>query len=168
MPEVRHDHRSVRRLWLLGATALGLVAIDAAPAFSQVAEVVVTARKRDENIQNIPVAVTAISGAVVEKFNLTTVGDVANRTPQLIISRGSSGSGADITMRGIGSSSENIGIQQSVSVNVDGVYYGQGRAIDEGVFDVGMLAISSGIAGWAALKCRPHGFGLARAASDCG
>ena len=123
---------------------MGLVVVDGAAAYAQVAEVVVTARKRDENIQNIPVAVTAISGAVVEKFNLTTVEDVANRTPQLIISRGSSGSGADITMRGIGSSSENIGIEQSVSVNVDGVYYGQGRAIDEGVFDVANVQVLKG------------------------
>jgi outer membrane receptor protein involved in Fe transport len=132
------------QFWLLGATALALVTVDVATAYAQVAEVVVTARKRDENIQNIPVAVTAISGAVVEKFNLTTVEDVANRTPQLIISRGSSGSGADITMRGIGSSSENIGIEQSVSVNVDGVYYGQGRAIDEGVFDVANVQVLKG------------------------
>ncbi len=121
-----------------------LVIADAIPASAQVAEVVVTARKRDENIQNIPVAVTAVSGAEVEKFNLTTVEDVANKTPQLIITRGSSGSGADITLRGIGSSSENIGIEQSVSVNVDGVYYGQGRAIDEGVFDVSSVQILKG------------------------
>lgn len=125
-----------------GGFAIALAGVTVAKA--QVAEVVVTARKRDENIQNIPVAVTAISGADVAKFNLTTVEEVANRTPQLIITRGSSGSGADITLRGIGSSSENIGIEQSVSVNVDGVYYGQGRAIDEGVFDVASVQILKG------------------------
>jgi iron complex outermembrane receptor protein len=129
---------------LVGAMALALVMADAATAVAQVAEVVVTARKRDENVQNIPVAVTAISGAEVERFNLTSVEDVANQTPQLIITRGSSGSGADITLRGIGASSENIGIEQSVSVNVDGVYYGQGRAIDEGVFDVASVQVLKG------------------------
>jgi iron complex outermembrane receptor protein len=150
---VVHHHRATavptaagrgRRGLLLAGAALAILAADATAAYAQVAEVVVTARKRDENVQNIPVAVTAISGKDVEKFNLTSVEDVAGKTPQLIISRGSSGSGADITMRGIGSSSENIGIEQSVSVNVDGVYYGQGRAIDEGVFDVANVQVLKG------------------------
>jgi outer membrane receptor protein involved in Fe transport len=112
--------------------------------FAQVAEVVVTARKREENVQNIPVAVTTVSGKDIEKFNITSVEDVAAATPQLIIVRGSSGSGADISLRGIGSSSENIGIEQSVSVNIDGVYYGQGRAIDEGTFDTSGVQVLKG------------------------
>src|ERR1700680_4766298 len=96
--------------------AVALVAIGAPIAFGQVAEVVVTARKREENVQNIPVAVTALSGKDIQKFNISSVEDVAQQTPQLIIARGSSGSGADVSLRGIGSSSENIGIEQSVSV----------------------------------------------------
>ena len=137
-------HVRLRKSYILSGVALAILAAEVGAAQAQVAEVVVTARKRDENIQNIPVAVTAISGAEVERFNLTSVEDVANKTPQLIISRGSSGSGADITLRGIGSSSENIGIEQSVSVNVDGVYYGQGRAINEGVFDVASVQVLKG------------------------
>ena len=129
---------------LLAGTALAIFLGDLSVAYGQVSEVVVTARKREENVQNIPIAVTAISGKQVEQFNLTNVEDVAQRTPQLIISRGSSGSGSDITMRGIGASSENIGIEQSVAVNVDGVYYGQGRAIDEGVFDVSGVQVMKG------------------------
>ena len=143
-PNVRPVAPSLPRSILVGAAAIALVASEAPMTHAQVAEVVVTARKRDENVQNIPVAVTAISGKDVERFNLTSVEDVAGKTPQLIVSRGSSGSGADITMRGIGSSSENIGIEQSVSVNVDGVYYGQGRAIDEGVFDVSSVQVLKG------------------------
>ncbi len=124
--------------------AFAIFAADIPAAHAQVAEVVVTARKREENVQNIPIAVTAITGKQVEQFNLTNVEDVAQRTPQLIISRGSSGSGADITMRGIGAPSQNIGIEQSVAVNIDGVYYGQGRAIDEGVFDVSGVQVMKG------------------------
>ncbi len=129
---------------VLFIAAAAIVAIDAPAVRGQVAEVVVTARKREENVQNIPVAVTAVSGRQIQQYHLTTVEDVALKTPQLIISRGSSGSGADITLRGIGSSLENIGIEQSVSVNVDGVYYGQGRAIDEGLFDVGGVQVLKG------------------------
>jgi outer membrane receptor protein involved in Fe transport len=128
---------------LIGA-ALAVFAADLPAAHAQVAEVVVTARKRDENVQNIPIAVTAISGQKIAQYNLSSVEDVTQSTPQLIIAHGSSGSGADISMRGIGAAVENIGIEQSVAVNVDGVYYGQGRAIDEGLFDVGGVQVLKG------------------------
>ncbi len=128
---------------LIGA-ALAVFAADLPAAHAQVAEVVVTARKRDENVQNIPVAVTAVSGAQIAAFNLGNVEDVASKTPQLIVARGSSGSGADITLRGIGAAVENIGIEQSVAVSVDGVYYGQGRAITDAIFDAAGLQVLKG------------------------
>lgn len=136
--------RSLTRGGVLVAAALAIFATDLPRAHGQVAEVVVTARKRDENVQNIPVAVTAISGKQIAQYNLTDVLQVQEQTPQLIIARGSSGSGADISLRGIGASSENIGIEQSVAVNIDGVYYGQGRAIDEGLFDVSGVQVLKG------------------------
>ena len=144
LAQITSGPRGLEKLLASTGVAVALVAIIAPMAFSQVAEVVVTARKREENVQNIPVAVTALSGKDIQKFNLTSVEDVAQSTPQLVISRGSSGSGADISLRGIGSSSENIGIEQSVSVNIDGVYYGQGRAIDEGTFDASGVQILKG------------------------
>ncbi len=134
----------LRKSLLASGLAISIVAVGAPIAFAQVAEVVVTARKREENVQNIPVAVTSVSGKQIEKFNITSVQDVAQLTPQLIIARGSSGSGADISLRGIGTPTENIGIEQSVSVNIDGVYYGQGRVIDEGTFDVSGVQVLKG------------------------
>ncbi len=131
-------------VFVLAGIVLGLCATDVPLAHAQVSEVVVTARKRDENVQNIPVAVTFVSGKQIEQFNITSVEDVAQATPQLIIARGSSGSGADISLRGIGTPTENIGIEQSVSVNIDGVYYGQGRVIDEGTFDVSGVQVLKG------------------------
>jgi outer membrane receptor protein involved in Fe transport len=132
------------RITLLGFAALAISAAETCVAEAQVAEVVVTARKRNENVQNVPVAVTTIAEKQIQAFNLSNVEDLAQATPQLFIARGSSGSGADITLRGIGSSLENIGIEQSVAVNIDGVYYGQGRAIDEGVFDVSSVEVLKG------------------------
>ncbi len=141
-----HNSTPRSRRSIFATTAIGVVvfAMAAPVAYAQVAEVVVTARKREENVQNIPVAVTTVSGKQLEKFNITNVQDVALATPQLIIARGSSGSGADISLRGIGTPTENIGIEQSVSVNIDGVYYGQGRVIDEGTFDVGSVQVLKG------------------------
>ena len=107
-------------------------------------EVIVSARKRDENIQNVPAAVTAVTGKQLDHYALRSIEEIAASTPQLTVSRGSSGSGATISLRGIGSSSTSIGIEQSVAVIVDGVYYGQGRIINEGFFDMKQVEILKG------------------------
>jgi len=107
-------------------------------------DIVVTARKRSENVQQIPVAVTAISARTIEQQDLTSLEKVAARTPNFTVGRASNGSGAQLTLRGIGSSSTSIGIEQSVAIVVDGVYYGQGRIINEGFFDLARMEILKG------------------------
>jgi outer membrane receptor protein involved in Fe transport len=148
--------RSASRLipLLLGSAAFvlphGAVAQSAAAPAAPAAdgggleEVIVTARKRQENVQNVPVAITAISGAQMQRYDLASLENIAAMTPQLVVVRGSSGSGADLSLRGIGSNFTSIGIEQSVAVNIDGVYYGQGRIINEGFFDMKQVEILKG------------------------
>lgn len=107
-------------------------------------EIIVTARKREESVQNIPVAVTALSAETLVARNIRTIEQVAASVPQFVVARGSSGSGANLSLRGIGSNFTSIGIEQSVSVNVDGVYYGQGRVLNEGLFDMAQVEILKG------------------------
>ena len=138
---------------LLASTAIALITVDvgmaqaaadATPASSSLEEVVVTARKKVENIQNVPVAVTAITAKQLNNFALTSIEKIAATTPQLQVTRGSSGSGANISLNGIGSSFTSIGIEQSVAVDVDGVYYGQGRVLNEALFDMKQVEILKG------------------------
>lgn len=107
-------------------------------------DIVVTARKRQESAQNIPVAVTALSADELVNRNIRSIEQVASSVPQFVVARGSSGSGANLSLRGIGSNFTSIGIEQSVSVNVDGVYYGQGRVLNEGLFDMAQVEILKG------------------------
>ena len=107
-------------------------------------EIVVTARKREESVQDVPVAVTAISEQVIQNRDITSVEKIAAIAPQFNVGRASNGSGAQLTLRGIGSSSTSIGIEQSVAVVVDGAYYGQGRVINEGFFDLGRVEVLKG------------------------
>lgn len=139
------------RLLLLSASAIAMVAgggtafaAEEPGASTALPEVIVTARKRDENIQNIPVAMTALSGEQLDALSVRTIEEISATTPTLAVSRGSSGSGATISLRGIGSTYTSIGIEQSVAVNVDGVYYGQGRIINEGFFDMRQVEILKG------------------------
>ena len=107
-------------------------------------EVVVTARASAESVRDIPVAITAVTEERLDDFGLESLLDLQAMTPQLRIARGSSGSGASIAIRGIGSTFTSIGIEQSVAVIIDGVYYPQGRAINEGLFDLSQVAVLKG------------------------
>lgn len=107
-------------------------------------DIVVTARKREESAQSIPVAVMAMSAETIQKRDITSIEKIAAATPSLTVGRASNGSGAQLTLRGIGSSSTSIGIEQSVAVVVDGAYYGQGRVIQEGFFDLQRIEVLKG------------------------
>ncbi|MGN6499074.1 MAG: TonB-dependent receptor [Tsuneonella sp.] len=117
---------------------------DGTPRTGGLEEIVVTARKRAESVQSIPVSVQAISAEQIQQRDLTSLEKIAAATPQFSIGRASNGSGAQLTLRGIGSTATSIGIEQSVAVVVDGVYYGQGRTIDEGFFDLARVEILKG------------------------
>src|SRR4051812_16504896 len=124
------------------APSIAMSADDEAPLVLE--QVTVTARKRNEYLQNIPVAATVVSTEKLDNYGLRSMEAIAASIPQLNIVRGSSGSGATISLRGIGSTFTSIGIEQSVAVNLDGVYYGQGRIINEGFFDMKQVEILRG------------------------
>ncbi len=107
-------------------------------------EIIITARKREESLQDAPLQVTALSKQRIEQYDATSLEKIAGLSPQLFVARTSNGSGAQITMRGIGSSSTSIGLEQSVAVVLDGVYFGQGRVLNEGMFDLAQVEILKG------------------------
>lgn len=107
-------------------------------------DIVVTARRREESAQNVPVQITAFTPAELDRRNLNSLESLAAAVPQMSIARSFGGSGAQITLRGISSAATSIGIEQSVAVVVDNVYYGQGRVINEGFFDLAGLEVLKG------------------------
>lgn len=132
---------------------MGIALADSPPApaatqtpqdFGGLAPIIVTARKHAENAQDVPVAVQVISGREIRSQHITSLQKVAGMMPDFIIGQASNGSAAQLTMRGIGSSSTSIGIEQSVAVDVDGVYYGQGRVLEEGFFDLSRIQLLKG------------------------
>lgn len=117
---------------------------DSAEQGGGLTQIVVTARRREESLQTIPVAAQAISAEEIQQRDLTSLEKIAATTPNFTIARSSNGAAAQLTMRGIGSSATSIGIEQSVAVVVDGVYYGQGRVINEGFFDLERVEVLKG------------------------
>jgi len=81
--------------------------------------VVVTAQKREETVQDIGIAVTAISSETREEIGLTTLTDLTNFAPGLTFAVATD----RIGMRGVNRNSNSFGIRTGVSNYVDGVYY---------------------------------------------
>ncbi|MDC0404444.1 TonB-dependent receptor, partial [Porticoccaceae bacterium] len=88
-------------------------------------EVVVTARKREESLQEIPVAASVFSAAALEMRSATDVADLTASAPSVSYQDRAGGHQTSISIRGIASDVRNIGIDDSVGVYVDGVYIGR-------------------------------------------
>lgn len=104
-------------------------------------EIVVTARRRTERLQDVPVSVSVVGGQALERFNIQSVEAVASRVSNVRIGPGPL---SDlINIRGVGSSL-NLGFEQSVGTFVDGVYRPRSRAIRTALFDVEQVEVLKG------------------------
>ncbi len=107
-------------------------------------EIVVTARKREESAQDVPVAIQAFDTESIERYgasNLTEIADLAN---QVAMYPGSSGNGANFVIRGYGSTSLDPGIEASVGVNIDGVQTDRGHIVRQALFDLQSVEVLKG------------------------
>lgn len=105
-------------------------------------EIVVTAQKRAENLQDVPLSVSAIGGETLREKNISGLGEVAQQTPNARIAVGGGGNGA-IKMRGLGSGN-NRGFEQAVGFLIDGVYYGRISYLNSGLADLERIEILRG------------------------
>ena len=91
--------------------------------------IVVTAQRRAENIQRVPVAVTAVQGQALQQLNITTPQQLVLVDPSLKYKQSTSAGNSGFLIRGIGTSSFSAGIEQSISTVVDGVVLGDPSTI---------------------------------------
>jgi iron complex outermembrane receptor protein len=94
--------------------------------FAGVEEITVTATKRAESIQDVPISITALSSGLIQDAGLTEFAQLQNFVPNLQILPTTDTRSTSIRIRGIGSVGNNAGIDPSVGIFIDGVY--QGRA----------------------------------------
>ena len=87
-------------------------------------EVIVTAQKRAQNLQDVPIAVSALSGEKINDIGIVDLQEVTLYTPNVNINSGASQ--PNLFIRGVGSGT-NSGFEQSVGLYIDGVYSGRGQ-----------------------------------------
>ena len=108
------------------ATAVALTAYgSAALGQAMLEEVIVTATKRAESLQDIPVAVTAFSAATIQEAGIQNAADVALLTPSLTINTNTNPFASRMTIRGIGTAQTDPALEPSVGLFVDGVFLGR-------------------------------------------
>ncbi|HET6538801.1 MAG TPA: TonB-dependent receptor [Sphingopyxis sp.] len=107
-------------------------------------EIIVTARKREENLQNIPVAAQIVSSETLAERGIKSIENLSAMAPQLIVARTGAGSGASIALRGITPPNTSISVEQSVATVIDGIYLSGGSVLNEGLFDLAQVEVLKG------------------------
>ncbi len=110
-----------------GIRACGLILLlFSVPGLAQqqyIEEIVITATKREQSLQDVPIAVTALDGDTLRRANIRDIRDLQQLTPSLVLtSTQSETAGTTARIRGVGTTGDNLGLESSVAVFVDGVY----------------------------------------------
>jgi iron complex outermembrane receptor protein len=140
-------------LWLAAvgvhSSSAMAIAADAAADASQPAqggleEITVTARRRSESLQSVPVAVSVMTGAQAQAQNLNNIQDISAEIPSVEFRTGASNKDRDVFIRGIGTITTSPGVEPSVSTVVDGVVLDRpGQATAE-LLDIDRIEILRG------------------------
>jgi len=108
-----------------------------------VSEIIVTAQRRSEPLQKVPVSVQVVQGKELQATNRNSLQDLGQTLPAVHIVN--SGNEANtLNIRGIGSGGQNPAFDQSVATFIDDVYYGRSRMIQSTFFDVDHIEVLKG------------------------
>lgn len=136
---------TIRRVLLASACSMAV----AAPAFAQAAddnadtnEIVVTAQNRKENVQNVPIAINVVSGQALKDAGVSDLKDLGKLAPSVQITNDNSV--IHVTVRGIGTYSNDESQDSSVVVNVDGEYINRGEVMNASMFDLDRVEVLRG------------------------
>ena len=117
-----------------------------APAYAQIEEIIVEARKVEENLQDVPISVTALPGAALKNAGITEFPQIAQVTPNFDVRsdevRGSFAS--VINIRGQNSTTSDLTIDQAVGININGAPITRGTNLFGNLFDIEQVEILRG------------------------
>ena len=123
-----------------------LLASTASQAQSQVAleEIVVTAQKREQSLNEVPVAVTVLSQRQIESSFTENLEGLQALIPSVSFRTGNTTRNSAVTVRGIGTISFSIGAEPSVSTVVDGVVLGRSGQAFGDLYDLERIEVLRG------------------------
>lgn len=125
------------------SAALALVMAQQTFAEGLLEEILVTAQKREQSVQDVPIAITALSGEFIESRNILSVSDLEKFTPGLRIAQ-QDASKTFLRIRGVGSRKFDVGASGSVGVFQDEVYLPRFSGADFGLIDLDRVEVLKG------------------------
>ena len=110
---------------LLVATAVSQALAQSATDNNALQEVVVTAQFRQQNLQQTPIAITAVNAAMLEARNQTDIAQVAAQAPNVTLTQNGAAFGSSMVafIRGVGQTDFNLALEPGVGIYVDDVYH---------------------------------------------
>ncbi len=117
---------------------------DRAQVSRDAGDIIVTARKRQETVLKVPVVESVLTSEAIAKAAITDVGGITRNVPGLVIGGNVLTVGAQISLRGVGTSTLDAGVDQSVSLNIDGLQFSQGATYSVGLFDLAQVEVLKG------------------------
>lgn len=113
---------------VVGACAFGFVGVASAQDAGQddepttIDSIIVTAQKREQNLQDVPIVVTSLSEEVLQDAGVRDIKDLQILTPGMTVTSTQSEASTTARIRGVGTVGDNPGLESSVGVVIDGVY----------------------------------------------
>lgn len=132
---------------LVPVVAAGLAVSPAAVAQEEpqaIEEILVTVQRREQSIMDVPVAVSALTGADIQAAGIKDMFDLQQNVVGLIIGQSQTSTSTNFSIRGIGSTSNNFGVESSVGLYVDGVYRSRQSSLINDLADLEMVEVARG------------------------
>ncbi|MEH6591870.1 MAG: TonB-dependent receptor [Halioglobus sp.] len=107
-------------------------------------EVIVTAQKREQNLQDVPIAVSAITGEMLAESGVKDILDLQSTVPSLRVSTEQTSTATTFSIRGVFTSGQNFGLESSVGLYVDGVYRARQGSMINNLVDVASVEVLRG------------------------
>jgi iron complex outermembrane receptor protein len=107
-------------------------------------EVIVTAQKREQNMQDVPIAVTAFTGEKLAQAGIKDVFDLQATAPSLIVGSSQNSTSTTFGIRGVFTSSQNFGLDSSVGLYADGIYRARQSSMINNLVDIASVEILRG------------------------
>lgn len=125
--------------------SLVFLSIAASSANSQsLEEIVVTAQLRDENLQDVPISESIVSGEDLQNKSINDVQELMWSVPNLTVGTNQSSGTGNFSIRGIGTGAQNFGLESSVGLYVDGVYRARQASLFNQLADIEAVEVLRG------------------------
>ncbi|MEO5938846.1 MAG: TonB-dependent receptor [Sphingomonas sp.] len=111
---------------------------------SELPDIVVTAQKRSERLQDVPVAVSVVSGDTLTKLSTNNIEDAARLVPALTFVKGTTGLNSALFLRGLGTTNFSIAAEPSVSTVLDGVVLARAGEAFGDLYDIERIEVLRG------------------------